>query len=501
MNPLAALPFGAPEGWDGVVAAHADVVIIGAGFAGLGAAWLLDAAGFRDVTILERADEVGGTWRDNVYPGAACDVRSDLYSFSFAPNPAWLHRYARQREILDYLVTVSQRRGIRGRIRFGTELLEARWSGDEGRWRLGTSRGELTCRVLVAGAGPLVEPVWPTIQGLDTFAGPLLHTARWDAAVPLAGRRVGVIGTGASAAQVVPELAGTAGRTVVFQRTPPWVLRRHDRPTSARRRLLFRTVPAAQRLARSWALATSEARHLGFRHRLVGRVAELVALRTLAAAVQDPALRASLVPRYRIGCKRVLISDDYPAVLTRPGVALVPSRIERIEPGAVVTADGERHDLDVLVCATGFDATHPPVAARIVGSSGDTLAAGWSAGMSALRGTAVAGFPNLFLLLGPSTLLAHTGVVHVIESQARYLVAALSFQRRHGLGPLEARPRAQEAWTRRVQAAMVRTVWSWGGCTSFYQDEHGRTTTLWPGLAVGLRSALARFDAAEYRTC
>ncbi len=478
---------------------HHDVVVVGTGFAGLAAAWRLDEAGFTDVVLLEQADEVGGTWRDNVYPGAACDIRSDLYSLSFAPNPGWRHRYGRQAEIRRYLVAVSYRRGIRERIRFGSALVEAAWDAGRGRWRIRTARGELTARVLISGAGPFAAPVLPRIEGLETFEGPVLHTARWDPAVPLAGARIGVIGTGASAVQLVPAVAPIAARTTVFQRSAPWIVPRHDAPTSAVRRRLFAAVPPAQRIARIGVFTLNEFRHLGFRHPLAGRVFARVADGYREKAVADPALRARLAPTYRIGCKRILVSSDYYPALTRDDVDLVTAPIARIEPDGVRTADGRTIPLDVLVCATGFDAVHPPIATRIRGVDGVRLADAWREGMTALKGTTVAGFPNLFLLVGPNTALAHNSIVSIIESQVRYTVGALVHQRRTGGAPLDPRPEAQRRWTGRVQRSLARSVWVRGGCTSYYLDERGRNTTLWPGLAMGFRRALARFDPSEYR--
>ena len=476
-----------------------EIVVIGAGFAGLGMAWQLVANGFTDFVVLERADEVGGTWRDNSYPGAACDIRSDLYSFSFAPNPDWEHSYGRQPEILDYLKRVSHERGIRERIRFGTEVGAARWDPDARHWLLETSTGSLAARVLISGHGPLLEPAWPDLPGLETFRGPRFHSARWDHSASLDGKQVAVIGTGASSIQLVPEVQRTAGRLTVFQRTAPWIIPRADRPTSERRRRLFRSAPWLQRLSRGGAFVSNELRYPGFRFRWIGTLVQTYARAFRRLQVADPELRARLEPDYRIGCKRVLVSSNYYPALSQPNTQLVTESIVRVEPDAVVTADGVRHPVEVLICGTGFDATHPPIARVITGADGVTLAERWDEGMSALRGTTVPGFPNLFLLIGPNTLLGHNSMIYIIESQLRYVIQALRYLRRPGVEALEATPAAAAAYQSRLERTLARSVWAPGGCASFYLEANGRNTVVWPGPASGFRAAVRRFDPAEYR--
>jgi cation diffusion facilitator CzcD-associated flavoprotein CzcO len=475
---------------------HVRVAIVGTGFAGLGMAIQLKRHGEDDFVVLERASDVGGTWRDNTYPGAACDIRSDLYSFSFAPNPDWSRRYGPQKEIQAYLRSTAKRFGVLPQILFGAELTRAEWNGS--RWLIATTVETLTADVLVAGHGPLIEPVWPSIPGLASFAGPRFHSARWNHDVDFAGKRIAVIGTGASTIQFVPELQKVAGRVTVFQRTPPWIIPRGDRPTSERRRRLFRRFPLLQRASRGWIFRMAEIRFIGFRSRPVGRVFQAVARRFLASQVPDAELRAKLTPDYRIGCKRILISSDFYAALGEENVDLVTSPIARIEPTAILTADGARREFDVLVCGTGFDATRPPIAKLIHGSDGRSLDTTWSQHMSALRGTTIAGFPNLFLLVGPNTALGHNSIVYIIEAQLDYVLEALKLMNARGARSIEPRPAAQDAYNRNIQRDLAGSVWITGGCTSFYLDATGRNTTLWPHRASSFRRTLRHFDPDEY---
>ncbi|WP_431279290.1 flavin-containing monooxygenase [Leifsonia poae] len=474
-----------------------DIAVIGAGFAGIGAAWQLIEHGLTDFVVVERGDEVGGTWRDNSYPGAACDIKSDLYSFSFAPNPGWRWTYGRQPEILEYLIGVSRRRGIREHIRFGVELERATWDAEAGRWTLLTSQGTLSARVLLSGHGPLIDPQWPAIPGLESFTGHLFHSSRWDHTLDLTGKRVAVIGTGASAIQIVPALQAQVERLTVYQRTPPWIIARHDRPTSRIRRRVFATLPILQRARRAVVFTLNDARWFGFTRPRIGAIVERVASRHLAKQVSDPALRARLHPEYRIGCKRVLVSDDFYPAIQRPNVELVTDAIERIEADAIVTRDGVRRPVDVIVCATGFTATRPRIAERIVGDGGRVLADVWSGGMFALRGSTVPGFPNLYILTGPNTALAHNSVVFMIEAQIHYAIDALE---QTGFGAVvDARPAAATRYNRWLDRSLARGVWSRGGCTSFYLDASGRNTALWPLRAASFRRTTHRFDPNEYR--
>ncbi|WP_348787695.1 NAD(P)/FAD-dependent oxidoreductase [Leifsonia sp. NPDC080035] len=481
---------------EAATAASFDVAIIGTGFAGIAAAARLIEQGRDDVVVLERASDLGGTWRDNTYPGAACDIRSDLYSLSFAPNPDWRHAYGRQEEILAYLHDVARTHGVLAHVRFAAELLRASWDADAGRWHLHTSTGDLTARVLLSGHGPFGDPHLPRIPGAETFAGTVLHSSSWDASVAIEGARVGVIGTGASAIQLVPELARRARELTVFQRSAPWIIPRHDRPTSAARRALFRRAPWLQRLARGLEFTLDDARWFGFASPALGAVIAGYARAHLRRQVRDTELRRALTPGYRIGCKRVLVSDDYYPALTRPDVQLVTDGIARLEPEGVVTDSGRRIPLDVLVYATGFDATRPSIAARIVGVGGRSLAEEWEDGMYALRGATVPGFPNLFLLHGPNAALSHNSAVYMIERQVHYAVQAIATSPEDAV--IEARPEAVAAYRDRIARGLARGVWSTGGCTSYYLDAGGANTFLWPYRAARFARVTHRFDPTEY---
>ena len=474
------------------------IAIIGAGFAGLAMAAQLVRHGEHDFVLIERADDVGGTWRDNTYPGAACDIRSDLYSFSFAPNPDWTRRYGRQEEILDYLRDVTDRFGLRESILFGTALEHATWDEAGATWAIETTGGPLSAQILVSGAGPLIEPVWPQIAGLDSFTGEKFHSARWNHDVDLRGKRIAVIGTGASAIQFVPELQKVAGHVTVFQRTPAWIIPRGDRATTARRRELFRRYPLLQRLSRAWIFRMAEVRFAGFRFAGVGALFARVARGFLRSQVADAELRAKLTPNYRIGCKRILVSSDFYPAMTASNVDLVTEGILRVDGDQIVTADGAREQFDVIVAGTGFNATRPPIARHITGRDGVLLADAWSPHMEALRGTTVAGFPNLFVIVGPNTALGHNSIIYIIEAQVDYIMEALRVMREDAATTIEPSALAQRVYNARIQAALADSVWVMGGCSSYYLDDTGTNTALWPLRAARFRAEVRRLDVREY---
>lgn len=479
-------------------AEQARIIIVGTGFSGLGMAIGLKRAGIGDFIVLERAEELGGTWRDNTYPGCACDVESDLYSFSFAPNPDWHRRFSPWSGIQAYLRRCAERFGVLPHLRLGHELRDARWDEGECRWHVTSGQGEFVAEVLVLGTGPLSEPAIPRLPGLASFKGTIFHSARWDHGHDLTDERVAVIGTGASAIQFVPQIQPRVDRLLLFQRTPPWVLPRLDEAVSRRRRALYRALPFTQRVARSAIYWRREVQALGFVYRpqLLAQ-AEAQVLRHLAARVPDPALRAKLTPTYRLGCKRILLSDDFYPALTQPNVAVITAQIRSVSPGGIVTADGRERAVDTLILATGFRATDAPYAALVRGQAGRTLAETWRDGAAAYRGTSVAGFPNLFLLLGPNTGLGHNSMVFMVESQVAYILDALYTMTRQRLATVTVRPAAQAAYNAALQRRMRRTVWS-SGCGSWYQDARGRNVTLWPGFTWEYRLRTRRFDARNY---
>ncbi|WP_432561280.1 flavin-containing monooxygenase [Kineococcus sp. SYSU DK003] len=474
---------------------HVEVAVVGAGFAGLGAALRLARSGRRDFVVLERAAQVGGTWRDNTYPGVACDVPSHLYSFSFAPKPDWSRVFAPGAEIQQYLRERAAE--VAGNLRLGCEVLAARWSG--GRWRLETTTGPVTAQVLVLAAGRLTAPRIPDLPGLQEFGGPVFHTARWDHDVDLAGLRVGVVGTGASAVQVVPQLVGRAAHVTVFQRSAAWIVPRQDRAYEPGELALFARDPGVQAADRARTFADME-RGLAAR-RLVPDALDALrrkASEHLAAQVGDPALRAALTPDYEIGCKRVLLSDEFYPALTGPEATLVPAAVSSVGPGLVEAGDGSRHALDALVLATGFHSTRQPYAERVAGRDGVSLAQAWADGMVSHASTVVHGFPNLFVLDGPNASLGHNSAVHVIESQLGYLLGALEHLETVG-GPLEVSLAAQQAYTAQIDAMAGASVWLRGRCSSWYVDERtGRLTLLWPDTATEFRRRNGSFDPAPF---
>ena len=487
----------------GTLPAHVDVAIVGSGFAGLNAAIRLRAAG-REFAILERAGDLGGTWRDNSYPGCACDVPSHLYSFSYALNPDWSRSFSPQAEIFEYLKRTAREYGVDDYIYYNAEVVEARWDDTRSLWVIETARGHLTANVLILGTGGLSEPSVPTLPGLENFEGTTFHSATWRHDHDLTGERVAVIGTGASAIQFVPHAQQHASHLTVFQRTAPWVLPRRDRDITPVERRLYRWLPGLQRALRGLIYWARESWIIGFTIKPgIMRAAERQALRFLHSQVADRELRRKLTPRYRLGCKRVLLSNDYLPALTQPNVDLVTDRILKVLPDAVVTQDANgvetTHEVDTIIFGTGFHVTDPPIAKRVHGADGRTVAEHWSeTGMSALNGLAIAGFPNAFMLVGPNTGLGHTSIVVMIEAQVDYIVDALRKMKARGITAIEPRADVQVAYNERLQQNLEGTVWNAGGCASWYLDERGRNTTLWPTFTFRFQKQVSRCDLADY---
>ncbi|MEV6959302.1 NAD(P)/FAD-dependent oxidoreductase [Streptomyces sp. NPDC051207] len=479
---------------------HVRVAVIGSGFGGLGAAVRLRREGITDFVVLERADSVGGTWRDNSYPGCACDVPSHLYSFSFAPNPDWPRTFSGQEHIRAYLEHVADTFGLRPHIRLDSEVRMMRWDGEQLRWNIETSNGNLSADVVVSATGPLSDPKIPDIKGLGSFPGKVFHSARWDHDYDLRGKRVAMIGTGASAIQIVPSIQPEVGRLTLFQRTPAWVMPRMDRAISELERSLHRALPFTTQLRRGllWGIRELQVQAFTKRPNELGFV-EKLAKRNMYRAVKDPALRAKLTPDYRIGCKRILLSSEYYPALTRPNVDVVASGLSEVRGSTLVASDGTEAEADAIIFGTGFHVTDMPIAERVVGAEGRTLAETWKGGMQALRGASAAGFPNWMTIIGPNTGLGNSSMILMIESQLNYMADYLrQLDVLGGRAALDARPAAVSLWNNRVQARMKRTVWNTGGCTSWYLDAAGRNTTIWPGTTSEFRRATRRVDLAEY---
>ncbi|WP_410567986.1 flavin-containing monooxygenase [Amycolatopsis sp. cmx-4-61] len=458
------------------------VVIIGTGFSGLGMAIQLRKEGREDFVILEKAHDVGGTWRDNSYPGCACDIPSHMYSFSFAQNPGWSRAYSPQPEIWRYLREVADQHDLRRFIRFGQEMTGARWDAEENRWHVATRAGdEFAGTALVAGVGALHLPMIPELPGIEKFEGPAYHSARWRHDVDLAGKKVAVIGTGASAVQFVPKIAPEVAELTLFQRTPPWIMPKADHEMSGRTRALFKAFPPAQRAYRTLLYWLLEARAIGFNGQSwVMELGQRIARRHIESAIADPQLRRKVTPDYTMGCKRVLISNDYYPALARDNVEVVTEGVREVRERSVVDAAGVEHEADVIIYGTGFHVTDAFDDLEIVGRDGRNLGKEWATeGMRTHLGITVAGFPNLFFLLGPNTGLGHNSVVFMIEAQISYVAEAL---RLAGGREIEPKPEVQERFNARIQRKLAKGIWTRGGCRSWYLDAKGVNRTIWPGF-------------------
>lgn len=490
-NPIAIRP-----STDDSLPTSANVVIVGSGFSGLAMAVRLKRSGRDDFIVLERTRDVGGTWRDNSYPGCACDVPSHLYSFSFAPNPEWSSTFSPQPEIQAYLRGVAEAEGVLPHVRFGCELERAAWDEEAQRWRLETSAGAISAGSLIAAAGPLSEPSIPDIPGLHEFEGAVFHSAAWDHDHDLTGQRVAVIGTGASSVQFVPQIQPRVSRLHIFQRTAPWIMPRPDRTLTRVERAVYRRFPAAQRLMRAGIYWARETFAIPMLRRRLSPVIRFAAMRHLRRNVPDPELRAKVTPDYDPGCKRILVSNDYLPSLGKPNVEVVTDGIAEVRPHSVVAADGTERPVDAIILGTGFHVTDLPIAERVQGRDRVNLAEHWDGSPQAHRGTTVAGFPNFYLLLGPNTGTGHTSVVLMAEAQSRYILQAL--EARGDGGSVEVRSEVQQSWNASVQRRMKGTVWLEGGCASWYIDRKGLNTTLWPDFSFRFRQDLRRFDPAEH---
>ncbi|WP_327703300.1 NAD(P)/FAD-dependent oxidoreductase [Streptomyces decoyicus] len=479
---------------------HVRVAVIGSGFGGLGAAVRLRRQGITDFVVLERAGAVGGTWRDNSYPGCACDVPSHLYSFSFAPNPEWPRNFSGQPHIRAYLERVADTFGLRPHLRLNSEVQSLRWDAEALHWEVETAGGPLTADVVVSATGPLSDPKIPGIPGLDTFPGKVSHSARWDHDYDLRGKRVAMIGTGASAIQIVPAIQPDVERLTLFQRTPPWVLPRADRKISTAEKWLHTKLPATRAARRGllWSIRELQVSAFTKRPGELGLL-EFLAKNHMKKAVKDPVLRAALTPDYRIGCKRILLSNSYYPALAQPNVDLVAAGLKEVRGSTLVGSDGSEVEADAIVFGTGFHVTDMPIAQRVTGVHGTTLAEEWKDGMEALRGASAAGFPNFLTLIGPNTGLGNSSMILMIEAQLNYLA---DFMRQldvlGGKIALDARPSAVQDWNRRIQQRMTRTVWNTGGCDSWYLDANGRNTTVWPGTTGEFKKVTRQVDLAEY---
>ncbi|HET9238507.1 MAG TPA: NAD(P)/FAD-dependent oxidoreductase [Oligoflexus sp.] len=470
------------------------IVIVGTGFSGLGMAIRLKKAGIDDFVLLEKAGEVGGTWRENHYPGAACDVPSPVYSFSFEPNPKWSRVFSPQAEILAYLKHCADKYQIRPHIRFHSEVSAASYEVKSGLWTVQIQgQSPLVCRFLILASGGLSRPSYPNIPGLKNFQGALFHTAAWRHDVPLHGQRVAVIGTGASAIQVVPEMVRVAGEVKVFQRTPAWILPKPDGLMPQRSR-------PGNWLLRKLLYWQFEMKALALLRPKLMRYGQKMALAFLKDEVPDPKLREKLTPDYIMGCKRILLSNDFYKAMSQPQTQLITSGIEEVTARGIRTRDGAEHELDAVICATGFQVAEASAPFPIQGRRGLVLSEVWKDGAQAYLGTTVSGFPNMFIIVGPNSGLGHNSIVFIIESQVQYILGALRTARKKGWKSLEVKAGIQKAFNERIQKRFQNTVWSREHCVSWYQTPSGKNTTIWPGFSFTFRLRTLFFDRAAYET-
>ncbi len=474
-------------------------LIIGSGFSGLGMAIALKKFGRNDFTILEQADDVGGTWRDNTYPGAACDVPSHVYSFSFEPNPSWTSKFSPQKEILSYLQHCARKYSLLPHIQFNSRVERSVFDQESGLWTVYIKdKQPIVCRFLVIGSGGLSRPSYPKIPGLENFRGTLFHSARWDHKFLLENARVGIIGTGASSIQIVPAIAGKVGTLSLFQRTPAWIMPKAEKAYSSRDRSLMARIPGYQYLVRKLLYWQFELRAIGVLRPSLMRFPEKDALALLAREVKDEATRKKLTPQYTMGCKRILLSNDFYTTFNRPNVHLVSEGIERITAEGIRTKDGQNHKLDAIICATGFQVAEASAPFPVSGLNGIDLGHTWKDGAEAYLGTTVSGFPNLFILVGPNTGLGHNSIVFMIESQIRYIAQAIQKITKKRLKYVDVKAEIQRDYNQDLVRRFEKTVWTNGNCVSWYHTHGGKNTTLYPGFSFQLRLKTHFFKTSAY---
>ena len=478
---------------------HRDIVIIGAGVSGIGAAVRLLEQGITDFVVLEKYQNLGGTWRDNTYPGCACDVPSALYSYSFAQKPDWSRAFAGQAEILAYVDETAERFGVKPFIRYGVDVKTSRWSEEQQHWCVETSAGTFTANKLISAVGYLHEPIMPKLPGLETFSGPVFHSSRWQHDVDLTGKRVAVIGTGASAIQFIPEIQPAVSELHVFQRTPQWILPKPDHRIPAIERGFFR-LPFTLSNWRRILYAGLEVFGLGFRHPALLKVVQKLAHAHLKARIKNPELRARLTPDYTLGCKRVLLSNNYYPALAQPNVQVYATGVREVQGNTLVGSDGSRAEADVIILGTGFHVSDVPIAAQVFGRDGRSLDQVWQGSPEAYRGTCVHNFPNFFLILGPNLAIGNNSAFIVIESQLNYMMDALQVMQRNRLKTVEVSAQVQQKYNAVVQRDLQRTVWNTGGCSSYYLDKNGKNSIGFPWSSNRMQTLLKTFDPASYHT-
>ncbi len=475
-----------------------DTFIIGAGISGIAAAIRLDKAGLNNYKVIEKASGVGGAWRDNHYPGCGCDVPSALYSYSFAPSSKWSHLFARQPEILSYLQDVSEQFDIKKNIQFDTELSQASWDNEQCLWQFKTSQGTYFAKTAIFATGPLTEPQIPQLDGLDSFTGEMFHSARWNHDYDLNGKRIAVIGTGASAIQFIPQIQPLAKQLYVFQRTAPWVIPKPDMPLGEWSKSMVAQYPAIQQ---NWRKAVAQSLNLinfGLRNPALLKPVNQIFKQVLKRQVKDPVLLKQVTPNFTIGCKRLLFANNYYPALQADNTAVIPHGLVKVEGNTVIAANGERHEVDVIIWGTGFDVSHPPIGKRVCNEQGQILADLWkNSSPEAYLGTSLEHVPNAFLMLGPNVLV-YDSFIGLAEAQLDYAIDGLTQMKQHGIKKFSIKSDIIAKHNQLVQQHIQTTVFNSGGCQSYYLDENGRNFAAWPWSLKTLRQRLSQFKLAEY---
>ncbi|XID74305.1 flavin-containing monooxygenase [Alkanindiges sp. WGS2144] len=475
-----------------------DTFIVGAGISGIAAAIRLDQVGYTNYKIIEKAHTVGGTWRENTYPGCGCDVPSSLYSYSFAPSAKWSHLFARQPEILSYLEEVSEKFDVKSRVEFNNELLNAAWDEKRKLWVLDTTKGQYLSKTVVFATGPITEAQIPKLNGLDTFKGEMFHSARWNHDYDLSGKRIAVIGTGASAIQFVPQIQPLAKELHVFQRTAPWVVPKPDMLLSEIGKSMIAKYPLIQKSWRNTVAQSLNLINFGLRNPAVLKPVGEVFKQVLKAQVKDPELLKNVTPNFTIGCKRLLFANNYYPALQQPNVNLIPHGLVKVEDNTVVAANGERHEVDVIIWGTGFEVSHPPIGKRVKNEQGQVLADLWKdTSPEAYLGTAMENVPNAFLMLGPNVLV-YDSFIGLAEAQLDYIVDGLQKMKQQGISKLSIKPMVIKEHNKQVQKHLKTTVFNAGGCQSYYLDQNGRNFAAWPWSLKKLRERLSSLNLSDY---
>lgn len=476
---------------------YVEIAILGAGFAGIGAAIRFQQAGITDFVVLEKASEIGGVWRENTYPGCACDVPSALYSYSFAPNPNWSRMFAEQAEIKAYLQDTAERFGVMPYVKLHHEMLDSSWDDMQKHWVVQTNAGVFLARFIVMACGPMHEPVYPNIKGLKKFKGMTFHSAGWRHDYDLQGKRVAVIGTGASAIQFVPKIQPQVAKLILIQRTPQWVLPKLDQELPKIAQTIFKHAPVTQKTLRGTVYGVFETLNGSMQHPQLMKKIQRLATFNINRAIKSNELRSKLTPDFIIGCKRILQSNDWYPALVRPNVDIVHSGVSEIQGNTIIASDGTTHDVDAIILATGFEVTTPQVSHRVRGRSGQSMAEVWQGSPEGYMGTMTAGCPNAFLMFGPNLAVSSSAVI-IIEAQLNYILDALKQVHQHKIKTIDVDPESQVQFNRKVQDALQDSVWNTGGCQSYFIDVNGRNSTIWPWSTFEMRHQLSRFDLSQY---